>query len=334
MNAETGKLIDQIVEDKELLQKKMLWEADSDAMATLSAFMYAGAGRRADIERYAECKKYFKEKVSVFSEFRGIAAAIVITKMSLQEDYETYLAGVQEVYRKLRNIHKLTISPYMVLTAINLYEGGGTEKADENIDKLEQIYKRMKQDHFLLTGDEDRPFLAMMISRGVDIDSVATEVEALYEASKQLSFSKDAMHTASLIMSLSGRSTQEKVADLAATIDAVKQAGVGGFKYELMPIAATLGFIEEAPEAKAEKISEIYEELKHRKGFKWYLGGTKRTIYSMLTYALTLTDADHTLVSSVVSDSITGIIIEEIVEMVIITSAVSQSVRSASSSGH
>ena len=334
MKEETRNMIDQIVEDKELLQKKMIWESDSDAMATLAAFLYAGAGRRADIEKYVECKKYFKENVSIFSEFRGIAAAIVITKMSLQEDYKTYLAGVQEVYHKLRNIHKLTVSPYMVLTAINLYEDGGTEKADENIAGLEQIYKRMKQDHFLLTGDEDRPFLAMMISRNVDIDSVAVEVEALYEASKQLSFSMEAMHTSSLIMSLSGRSTQEKVTDLADTINAVKQAGVGGTKYELMPIAAALGFVEEAPEGKAEKIREIYEELKHRKGFKLDLVGTKRAIYSMLIYALTSKDADHTLVSSVVSDSITNMIIQEIVQMVIIMSAVSQSVRSSTSSGH
>ena len=332
MNEIAEYLVDQIVEDKELLQRKMIWETDSSAMATLSAFLYAGAGQRADIERYVECKKYFKTKVSAFSQLRGIAKVIVITKMSLHEDYKTYLAGVQEVYHKLRSIHKLTASPYMVLAAVNLYEGGGLENADENIDKLERVYKRMKQDHFFLTGDEDRPFLAMMISRGVDIESVAEEIEALYEASNQLSFSKNAMHTAAQIMALSGGSTQEKVEDLADTITELKRAGVGGVKYELMPVAAAMGFVDEAPEEKAEKIREIYEELKHRKGFKWYLSRTKRTIYSMLIYALSTIDADHALVSSVVSDSITNIIIEEIVEMVIIASVASRAARSSSSS--
>ena len=76
----------------------------------------------------------------MFSEIRGIAEAIVITKMCLADDYESYLTGVVTVYRKLRKLHKLTASAFMVMAAVNIYEGGGIENADENILKMEIIY--------------------------------------------------------------------------------------------------------------------------------------------------------------------------------------------------
>lgn len=331
MNAKTQELIGQIVEDRRKLVWKMMWEADADAMATLSAFLFAGAGKRADVERYVECKKYFKKHVNVFSEIRGIAATIVITKMCLSDNYEEYLTGVTTVYKKLRGIHKLTASPYMVLAAMNIYEAGGLDKADENIDKLETVYKEMKADHFWLTGDSDRPFLAMMVSRNMDYTSISNEISACYEASKKMSFSKDAMHTASQIMSLSGKSVDNKVEELKATMDAFKKYKIAGMKYELMPMAATLLLIDGNPEDKAAAIKENYDYLKKQKGFKWYIGRTKRSLYAMLVYAIENLDGENAAVNAVISSTLTNIIIEEIIMMIIIASA-ANSVNSSNSS--
>lgn len=329
MDIRMQELLDQVVEDKRLLQKKMLWEADSAAMATLSAFLFAGNGKRADIDRYVECKKYLKKNVSVFSEIRGISAAIVITKMCLANNYEEYLSGIMEVYKKLRSIHKLSASPYMVLTAMNIYEAG-LDKADENIEKLEVVYKEMKRDHFLLTGGEDRPFIAMLVGRDIDISSIASEISACYEASRKMSISKEAMHTAAQIMSLSGKDVDTKVTDLKETIAAFKKYKLRGMKYELMAMAATLGLIEKNPEEKASAIKENYDYLKTKAGFKWYLGGTKRTLYSILAYAIVNLKDDMTALNSVISSTLTNIIIDEIVMMIIISSSVSSA---SSSSG-
>lgn len=334
MNAKTQELLDQIVADKEALQMKMLWETDSAAMATLSAFLFASAGKKADVERYSECKKYFKKTVNVFSEMRGIAEVIVITKMCLSADYEEFLAGVTTVYKKLRSIHKLTASPYMVLAAMNIYEAGGIEKSDENIEKLERIYKDMKSEHFFLTGDEDRPFIAMMISRNVDFTAISDEISACYEASKKMSLSKETMHTASQIMSVSGKDVDTKVNDLKETITALKKHKLVGMKSELMPMAATLGLISKSPDDKAQEIKEIFDYLKKQKGFKWYLGGTKRSLYSILAYAIDNLGEDDTAMNSVISTTLTNIIIEEIIMLIIITSAVHTTTSSSSSSSN
>lgn len=331
MNVCTQNLLDQIVEDMNLLKKKMIWEADSYAMATISAFLFASADKRADIGRYVECKKYLKKHVNVFSEIRGIAEAIVITKMCLADNYEEYLAGVVDTYKKLRKIHKLTASAYMVMAAINIYEGGGAAKVDDNIEKLEAVYKEMKADHFWLTGDEDRPFLAMMVSREMDIKSISADISACYEACKKMSLSKETMHTASQIMALSGKNVETKVADLNDTVNALKKHKLRGMRYELMPMAAALGLINGTPDEKAAAIKENFDYLKTKKGFKWYIGGTQRSLYAILAYALENFDGDRAALNSVISTTLTNIIIQQIILIIILTSASHSSSTSGSS---
>lgn len=330
MNTRTQYLLDQIVEDMNLLKKKMLWETDPRAMATISAFLFASAGKRADVDRYVECKKYLKKHVNVFSEIRGIAQTIVITKMCLAPDYEAYLSGVLGVYKKLRKLHKLTASAYMVMAAINIYEGGGAENADANIEKLETVYKEMKADHFWLTGDEDRPFIAMIVSRNIGIAAISSEISACYEACRKMSFSKEAMHTASQIMSLSGRSVEAKVTDMVDTVKALKAHKLRGFKANLMPVAAALGIVNAAPEEKARDIKEIYDYLKTQKGFKWYIGGPQRTLYAILAYAMGSVDEDTAVLNSVINTTLTNIIMEEIIMMTVVVSAANSSHSSSS----
>lgn len=332
MNSRTQEHLDQIVEDMNLLKKKMIWEADAYAMATLSAFLFASANKRADIDRYVECKKYLKKNVNIFSEIRGIAEAIVITKMCLSDNYEEYLSGVVDTYKKLRKIHKLSPSPYMVMAAVNIYEGGGQAKADDNIEKLEAVYKEMKADHFWLTGGEDRPFLAMMVSRDIDINTISAEISACYEGCKKMSLSKETMHTAAQIMSLSGKSVEKKVADLDDTVTALKEHKLRGMRYELMPMAAALGLIEGTPDEKAAAIKENYEYLKTKKGFKWYIGGTQRTLYAILAYAVENLEGDKSALNSVISTTLTNIIIQQIILLIILSSA-SNSAHSSGSSG-
>ena len=331
MQNNVQELIDNIVADRKLLYGKMWWKTDASDMAILSAFLYASAGKRADADRYTECRKYLQKKVNVFSEIRGIAEVIVITKMALSDDYEEYLDGVMEVYKKLRDIHKLTFSPYMVLAASNIYEAGGKLKADDNIAKLERVYKEMQADHPFLTGDEDRPFLATLVSRDLDVSSISSEIGNCYNACKSMSLSKEAMHTASQIMALSAKDTATKVEDLSINMKAVKSHKLPGLKSVLMPLVAALGLVNADPDEKAADIKEIYEYLKHQKGFKWYIGGPLRTMYSMLVYCLVNLDGEAAAINTVISTTVTNVIIEEIMTTIIIATAASSASHSASS---
>ncbi len=331
MEAKTRQLLDQIVIDKKALQKKMAWDVSPSTMAILSAFLFACEGRKADVDRYVECRKYLKQNVGAFSELRGIAKAIVVTKMCLAGNYEEYLAGLLEVYKKLRKLHKLTASPYMVLAAINIYEAGGVAKADENIEKLETVYKGMKSEHFWLTGDEDRPFLAMLVSRDINYNAISTDISACYEACRKMAFSKEKVHMTAQIMALSDKSVQAKTAAINTSFAALKRARIPGSRSDLMPLTAVLGMIEESADAQAAAIREIYDYLKKQKGFKWYLGDTTRSMYSILAYALEHLDDDRTAMNSVISTTIANVIVTEILLIMIVSSNAASAARTSGS---
>ena len=93
----------------------------------------------------------------------------------------------------------------------------------------------------------------------LDINAISADISACYDACKKMSLSKETMHTASQIMSLSGKSVEVKVSDLDNTVTALKEHKLKGMRYELMPMAAALGLIEETPEEKATAIKENFD---------------------------------------------------------------------------
>lgn len=96
-----------------------------------------------------------------------------------------------------------------------------------------------------------------------------------------------------------------------------------------MPLSAALGFIDEGAEDKAKEIEEIYHYLKGQKGFKWYISGIQRSMYSILAYSIVNMNEDTAVINSVISTTLTNIILEEI----ILISLLASSTNSANSSG-
>lgn len=321
MNITTRNLLDQIMTDKKLLENEMPQEADASAIASLSAFLFASAGQKADIEKYITCMNYLKEYTKVFSEVQGTAAAIIITRMCLSIDYKTYLMEFEEVLLKLLKVHQVSNSPYMVLSALNIYEAGGLANTDENIAKLESSYKNIKMNYYWLTSGEDHPFIAMLESRNIDVPMISANVAECIKACHSMPFPKEAIHTAAQIMALSDKVADVKVAELKATLEAFVKFKIRGLKYELIPVAATLGLIEKSPEVKALSIKENYNYLKYKEGYDSPVSEAERTLYSVFAYAIENFNQSDALINSVADPGTTTVFIEEVLLMIIIYAA-------------
>lgn len=333
MNTEVIKMIDQIVEDRKALRSKMIWEMDSNSMAIMSAFMFAASGKTADVEKYAACKKMLKKKVSVFSEFRGIAFTMVVTKMVLSNNPEEYLEGALAVYKKLREKHKLTASANMVLAALTIYENGGVEKADENIEKLEQIYADMKKKHPILTGDDDRGFIAMIVASGADSEAIGTEIEECYKANKKLTINKEAVQRLSQVLSLSSKSTQQKALEVQAMVDGFKKAKKRVSKDFGLPALGAMVLMDTPVDEIIPEVVEIDEYLKKQPGFKWYSTNPQiRRMYAQVIYMLVYFKESNSMITSIMASTIAMIIMEEIIMMIMINSAIISTSHSSSSS--
>ena len=333
MDEKLQALCDKLVSDKLELKKKMFWEMDSNATSTMSAFLYAGAGKDLDINRYVECKKLLKKNVNIFSEFRGIAFTLVITKMALSDDPAQYLEGAMTVYKKLRERHKFTASPNMVMASLTLYENGGVAKADENIDKLEELYKKLKKDHPLLIFDDDRGFLSMLIASGADTDKVAEEIEACFKAGKKIYVFKDAVHSLAQVLSMNSMATDEKIEKVNELIKGFKTAKKPISKEYGLSAVGALTLLNMPTDEIVAKVSEVDDYLKRQKGFKWFSVEPRiRRLYSQLLVMTTYLPEDRSMMTSMISSTIAMVILEEIIMLIIITST-NAAIRSSSSSG-
>lgn len=333
MDEKLTALVDQVAADRRELRKKMTWEADSNATAIMSAFLYAASGRRADIERYTECKKLLKKSVSAFSEFRGIAFTLVTTKMALSDDPEKYITESFQVYKKLRELHKLTASPYMVMASLIIYEHGGLEKADENISKLEELYKKLKAEHPMLIWDSDRGFLAMLVTSGLNIDSVVEETESCYEALKKIAFSKDAVHSLAQVLSLNSKSTDAKTEQVKNLMKEFKAAKIPVSKEFGLGAVGALTMLDMSDDEIVKTVAEVDAYLKTQKGFKWYSVSSRiRHMYAQMIVAVAYLSDKEAVTGSVIASTMTNVLIQEILMMIILMQMSAMAASNSSSS--
>lgn len=333
MNGSVQSKCDLILENRSILKKSMFWEVSSNTYAIMAALITAAKNVTADADQYKANKKCIRKNVSVFSSIRGYAEAVLATKMLLEARPEEYIQGVQEVYKKLRSIHKLTASSYMVMAAMNIYEHGGVSGADADIEKLEVLYKALRKAHPLLTWDEDRGYLSMLIAADISPDVLVDEIEKCYKECKKVALSKDAVHSLAQVLSLSNKSAEEKSEFVKTMLAGLKKNKKPISKsYGLTAIGA-LALLDVPAERLIQDIIDADNYLKGQKGFKWYNEGKRlRMVYSTLAVFMSYASEEESQLSSCISANIAVEIAIEIVIMIIIMTETASSTSSSSSS--
>lgn len=335
MNASVQSKCELILKNRNMLKKSMFWEVSSNTYAIMAALITAAKGVNADADQYKANKKTIRKNINFFSAMRGYTEAVLATKMLLETRPEEYIQGVQEVYKKLRSIHKLTASAYMVMAAMNIYEHSGVGGADADIEKLEVLYKTLKKAHPLLTWDEDRGYLSMLIASDISPDALVDEIEKCYKECKKVALSKDAVHSLAQVLSLSSKSAEEKGEFVRKMLAGLKENKKPISKsYGLTAIGA-LALLDVPAERLIQDIIDADNYLKGQKGFKWYNEGKRlRMVYSTLAVFMSYAGEEDSQLSSCISANIAVEIAIEIVIMIIIMMQTSASNASSSSSSN
>ena len=335
MNTDLQKLYDLFIQNRAVLREHMSWETQANQVAILGSYLYTAKGKTADAERYERCKQLLKNSVGVFSAFRGYARAMVISKMALSDDPEGYLKGSLEIYGKLRELHKLTASPFMVMAAMTLYENGGTAHADENIKLLEDLYRKEKDIHPILINDYDRGYLAMIVTAFNNVDEVSHEIESCYEAAKDLCATKDPVHSLAQILTFSGLPVERKVSLVRSIVDQLEAKGHPIRKRTTLPAIGALTILNMAVDTMVEEIVEIADRLKQEKGFRWlYADAKDRVMYAALLVFIHHTGVDQPALTDNISATMVMTLIEQMVTLVICTCAGASAAAASSSSSH
>lgn len=332
MNEKLLKTCELVASNTQIYKNLMKWETAANACAIMAGIMSAEKGILADEKKYRECKKLLKKKISAWSTMRGTAKTMLITKMTFQEDPEAYIDGVQAVYKKLREKHKFTASPYMVMAAMTIFENGGIEHADFYIEKLENLYRRLHEQHPFLISDEDRGYLSMLVVLGLDSDTVDQNIEECYQACKKVAMDKNAVHSLAQVLSVSNKSVAEKTSEVEAILKEFKENNTRINKSNGLSSIGALTLFDDTAKNKADMVKEVTEYLKEQKCFKWYsVDARTRTTYACLIVFLTQVSENGKLAATI-SETMTMVLIEEIIMLTVICATTASTSAAANSS--
>ncbi len=320
------------IRNEEMLRKGHMLQLEE--MIKLGGITFANAGRPVDTERIARCKQILKERVGIFSSFRGYMQYLVLIKMALADNPETYIDNVLGIYQRLKGSFLLP-GELVAMAATTIYENCPAEKVDEVVDKTREAYAKIKQSHPFFTGEEDMALIALMIMAGKDPDRAAAEAEELYLMVKD-GFWKgsDVPQAVAMVLALSDKPPAQKVADYFALFEACKEAGRKTSKDKAAVIYAAFADLDADRAGIVAEIGEVDDWLRHQKGYgPLGVGASMRRMF-----AATLVLEDRQAGSSSSAASTTNAVAQAVVEelMLILISIIVTTivVNAIVSSGH
>jgi hypothetical protein len=276
----------------------------------LAAMLYVNAGREVDVARLRECKRILKDKVGLFSNFRGHMQYLVQVKMALSDDPAAYLDGVLDIYQRLK-AGRVLPGEMVAMAATTIYENCSADVRDAVVDKTRMAYAKIKEQHRFLTGEEDLALIALMVMAGIDPDRAAVRAEEMYAILKGRYLpGSDTPQTVAMVLSLSEKPAEQKAQGFFGLYDACKAAGHATSKDKAMAIYATYADLEANLSEVVAEIGEVDDWLKRQKGYGALgVGASIRRLF-----AATLVLEDRVEDSAVAVAGTTSVVAQTVVE--------------------
>lgn len=278
MDTELKEKCDLLVKNRKTITDAFSW--DSTLMSLAAAALYTSTGLAADKTRLKECEAIIKKKTGAFSEFRGNMKIPLLCKMALSDYPEKYFENVETVY-KLLNKSKWIGNEYKIIAAMTICDHVEESEYALFVDRTNDIYSRMKQEHPWLTSDEDIPLAAILAVSGLNVDQLIEEMERDYAILKKTFHDSNAVQSLSHVLALDAQPAEVKCAKVESIYNELKAIKHKyGSGYELATLG-TLTMLDMAEQTVAKLIAEVDDYLKGQKGFgDIVLGATERRLYA------------------------------------------------------
>ncbi len=241
---------------------------DSEEFVKLGALLCTLGGFKPDVEKIKACKELLKQKSKKASEFQGLTRSVVMIKMSIAQDPESYIDGVISIYNKIIKGKIFSSSAY-VITAMTIYDHCLIRGMDIDTATDRTIEAWEKWDKGKLPAEEwDMPYVALMVINGRDFDDAMQEIMESYTMLKKDRHlpAETAKATAILLLS-SPKSTEDKVNDFCDLYEALKKHKCHTSSARGMSIYAMFLDIKEDRDDLVDHIAEVSEYFKGNKGY-------------------------------------------------------------------
>lgn len=318
------------IRNRNIIKENLPWE--STYMYPLCASIFTERNMSIDIIHMKECRFLLKDKVNVFSNFRGISKMAVISLLTVDTNPDKKIENVLHVYELLKN--EFFTSPYLPITAFVIANSVSPEQYKEIASRTRYIYNLMKKEHPLLTSREDSIYATLLALSDQKEERLITEIERCYDILKPKFFSGNAVQSLSHLLALGEGSATVKCRRFLDLYQALKTNGCKfGTNYEL-PILGVLSLLDIDIPTLIQDIAEVDRYLHNQKGFGAFgIGKKQRLMYAAMLIANEHFDLlpDQAMHMSAINGTITMVIAQQAAMCAAIAASTAAAASSSSS---
>ena len=263
MDHQTLQRCELLMDNRGRVKSVFSWEGGLIHLAC--AGIYSADDLTVDISQLEECKRLLKNRVSVFSNFRGNIRPAVASIMATSGNPEDSLEEGLFLYELLKK--DFWSSEYLVLAAMVLAKLAKQENYQEIVTRTRHIYTLMQAEHPFLTSKEDSAFCALLALSEKGDERLIFEMEGCYKILKKSFASADAVQSLCEVLVLCGNSPEEKCEKVVELYQYLKKEGCRYGTRNELPILGILALENGSAQQKARLICEIDEWLAKQRGF-------------------------------------------------------------------
>lgn len=269
-------------------QVRQVFPWDGGLIQLTCAGIYVMKDRNVDESLLEQSKRLLKEKLGIFSNFRGTARSPIAAMLAVTGNPERTLDNGIAVYERLKK--EFWGSAYLPLAAMVIAQLAEPFAYEEVAGRTRRIYERMKTEHPFLTSGEDSAFCALSALSDRPDDELISDMEACYGLLKPEFFSGNAVQSLAHVLSLCEGTPKEKCGRTMELFGKLKEAGRKfGTEYEL-PALGIFAMTDVDSGQIVQEMLEIDSWLSEQKGFGM-LGSINRK--QRLMYAGMLAQKEH-----------------------------------------
>ncbi|WP_456272299.1 DUF4003 family protein [Bacillus sp. AK031] len=250
------------------LKNNLRWKVSDSRILMMAASLYVTSRREFSMNRFQDLSDFIKSEVGMFSTLKGqtrfTIAAMLDTRFENPKDHFT---GFLDTYEKvIAEGFSRGIFSYIAAMVLHSHEGNKQELAALS----KTVYKKMREEHFFLTGQSDYPLAVLLAQRNQNIDELIAYVEGFYNKLDQAGLRKgNDLQSMSHILSLQEVANQDElISRCTGLYDTLKSHGIRP-KAMFYPQIALLSFMSDS-KAQLPEVKEIQETLNKEKLFKWH----------------------------------------------------------------
>ena len=313
MNEALNKKCELLLNNLSLVNRVFL--LNDPLLSLASALIFTSADREADPEKLSECKKILGRNTGLLSNLRANPRQVLLSKMALSDDPESYLSCVKDVYRKIHQGRKLE-NTYMFLAAILICDLGRQDEAEELVSKAEAVRSLMEKDHPVLTASEDTSFIMLLALTDKSVDTIVSDVREAYDYLKKtcrIGAGSNGIQGLSEVLSVSYGDTKEKCDRAVRILNTFKDRDERYGTDSELAVLGSLIYVDLDVDTLADEIIETAALLKENKGFKdEAMGRTRRLMYASMLVSEVYGKESAVMGNAIISNTISSVIAKQI----------------------